>query len=145
MGRSKSKLIYVHRSQFPRFFYNVKKKKLRKNFYKFIAEKKANIGAFYFFWKRSSILNKKLVHKRFALYNGFLFHILRTDGRHQGYRLGEFTATRRTPKHKGKQRQLKKRDKNKSKVKVNKYSALNQENKKKISNRQKTREQNRKT
>jgi ribosomal protein S19 len=148
MARSLSKLIYVHRSQFPRFFYNSKKKILRRGFVKLVVEKTANLGAYYYFWKRNSVINRKMLNKKFGLYNGFIFHVLRTDYRHQGFKLGEFSVTRRSAKHKGKQRQLKKRDKSSAKVvKINKYAAIasNKFSNKKVSNRQKAREQKKNT
>jgi hypothetical protein len=87
-----------------------------------------------------------LLNKKFGLYNGFIFHVLRTDYRHQGFKLGEFSVTRRSAKHKGKQRQLKKRDKSVGKdklIKFNKYTVVtnNSLSNKKVSNRQKLREQ----
>jgi ribosomal protein S19 len=115
MTRSKIKLVYVHRSQFPNFFYNEKKKRLRKKLYAYINEKGVNVGAFYFFWKRFSTITRKLINKRFALYNGYIFHILRTTDNHLGYKLGEFTVTKRSVIHKGKQRQKKKKKKIKKK------------------------------
>lgn len=139
MARSKSKIAYVHRAQFPISFLNSKKKKARIPLYKLVLDKKAKIGFSYFFWKRDSVFNNKLANKRFVLYNGYLFHVLKTDSNYLGLKLGELTVTRRSVKHKGKQRQVKKREKNKTKVKVNKYAVFAKVEKK-VSNRQKTRE-----
>lgn len=143
MTRSKSKLLYVHRSQFPRFFFNNKKKILRKPLYKYVNEKGIRVGAFYFFWKRYSVINRKLIFRRFALYNGFLFHVLTTNEQHLGYRLGEFTATWKTAIHAWKQRQKKKHEKIKRNFEnSNKYSAyFLKKSKTKVSNRQKKREE----
>ena len=103
MTRSKLKLNFVHRSQFPKHFYNVKKKQLRRHLYGLVNEKGVKIGPFYFFWKRGSVINKKLLNKRFVLYNGYLFHVIRTTYDNLGYRLGMFTVTRKSVIHKGKQ------------------------------------------
>jgi ribosomal protein S19 len=61
-----------------------------------------------FFWKRNSLLNKKLLNKRICIFNGKLFHIINTNINFRGFRLGEFSVSRKRPIHKGKQRQLKK-------------------------------------
>jgi ribosomal protein S19 len=63
-----------------------------------------------YFWKRSSLLNKRLAktNKTIGIYNGFGFVVLHLKKRFFGYRLGEYSVTRRAPRHKGKQRQKKK-------------------------------------
>jgi len=65
------------------------------------------------------------------LYNGYLFHVIRTTYDNLGYRLGMFTVTRKSVIHKGKQRQKKKREKSKLKeLKSNKYTSFLKEKKK---------------
>jgi ribosomal protein S19 len=55
------------------------------------------------------LLNKRLANttKTIGIYNGFVFIILHLKKKYFGYKLGEYSVSRRTPKHKGKQRQKK--------------------------------------
>jgi ribosomal protein S19 len=55
-------------------------------------------------------LNKRLANtnKTIGIYNGFGFIILHLKKKFFGYKLGEYSVSRRTAKHKGKQRQKKK-------------------------------------
>jgi len=55
-------------------------------------------------------LNKRLAktNKTIGIYNGFGFLILHLKKAFFGYKLGEYSVSRRAPKHKGKQRQKKK-------------------------------------
>jgi ribosomal protein S19 len=55
-------------------------------------------------------LNKRLAKtgRTIGIYNGFGFIILHLKKKYFGYKLGEYVISRRTPKHKGKQRQKKK-------------------------------------
>jgi len=142
MARSKNKLVYVHRSLFPKFFYNPKKKMSRKHLYKCIVEKNSKIGPYYFFWNRATVINKKLLNKRIALYNGYVFHIISITEDHEGFKLGEFSTSRRTVKHAGKQRQIKRREKKSVRQYVidKYYPAPNMKKQGKTSNRQKVRD-----
>lgn len=110
MSRSLYKLPYIHRSLW------AKSVKARKNikYSQVLAEKilpfETILAPNLYFWKRSSILNKRLAktNKTIGIYNGFGFIILHLKKNFFGFRLGEYSVSRRTPKHKGKQRQKKK-------------------------------------
>ena len=110
MARSIYKLPYVHRSLW------AKSIKSRKNiqYSSVLAEKilpyETVLASNLYFWKRSSLLNKRLAktNKTIGIYNGFGFVVLHLKKRFFGYRLGEYSVTRRAPRHKGKQRQKKK-------------------------------------
>lgn len=110
MARSLYKLPYVHRSLW------AKSIKSRKNirYSSVLSEKilpyETVLASNLYFWKRSSLLNKRLAqtNKTIGIYNGFGFIILHLKKKFFGYKLGEYAVSRRTPKHKGKQRQKKK-------------------------------------
>jgi len=110
MSRSLYKLPFIHRSLWEKSI------KIRKHikYSEVLAEKilpyEANLVSNLYFWKRSSMLNKRLAktNKTIGIYNGFGFIILHLKKRFFGYRLGEYSVSRRAPKHKGKQRQKKK-------------------------------------
>jgi ribosomal protein S19 len=42
-----------------------------------------------------------------CIYNGFRFVVVNISAKQKGFRLGEFSVTRRKPRHKGKKRQKK--------------------------------------
>jgi ribosomal protein S19 len=110
MSRSLYKFPYVHRSLW------AKSIKARKHL--FYSEVLANrvfpiksvISNNLYFWKRSSILNKRLAYTNtsIGIHNGLGFHVLHLNNKFFGFRLGEFSVSRRAPRHKGKQRQKKK-------------------------------------
>jgi len=110
MARSLYKLPYIHRSLWAK---SIKSRKYIK-YSQVLAEKilpyETVLASNLYFWKRSSILNKRLANtnKTIGIYNGFGFIILHLKKKFFGYRLGEYSVSRRTPKHKGKQRQKKK-------------------------------------
>ena len=109
MARSLYKLPYVHRSLW--------RKSIKSRKYITYTEKLAEkvqpftyLVSNFYFWKRNSLLNKRLAktNKTIGIYNGFSFIVLHLNKKYFGYKLGEYSVTRRTPRHKGKQRQRKK-------------------------------------
>jgi len=108
MSRSKKKLGYVHRSLFKKNMFNEKKRELRQKSYKLLLNPKVSISPFCLFWKRNSLINKNLINKKIGLYNGWGFNHTDITKDYIGFKLCELNTTRRTPIHKGKQRQKKK-------------------------------------
>lgn len=110
MSRSLYKLPFIHRSLWDK---SIKIRKYIK-YSQILSEKvipyETFIASNLYFWKRSSILNKRLAktNKTIGIYNGFGFLILHLKKAFFGYKLGEYSVSRRAPKHKGKQRQKKK-------------------------------------
>jgi ribosomal protein S19 len=66
-----------------------------------------NLGKNMYFFIRASFISKRLAktNKIIGIYNGFAFLTMTLNKKMAGYRLGEFSGTRRTPKHKGKKAQ----------------------------------------
>jgi|1185.fasta_scaffold748150_2 ribosomal protein S19 len=108
MSRSKYKLTFVHRSQINKFLTNKIKRTNRQNLYKHMVNKFISVSPLYFFWKRYSNISKKLLNKKICVYNGKVFHIVNTNLKFRGFKLGEFAVSRKKPIHKGKQKQIKK-------------------------------------
>jgi ribosomal protein S19 len=108
MSRSKFKLPYVHRSQINKFLFNKIKRSTRQHLYQYMINKYVSISPVYFFWKRYSNINKRILNKKICVYNGKIFHIVNTNLKCKGYRLGDFSVSRKRPVHKGKQKQIKK-------------------------------------
>jgi len=108
MSRSRYKLKFVHRSQINKFLYNKIKRSSRQDLYKHMVNKYVSISPIFFFWKRYSNLSKKLLNKKICIYNGKIFHIVNTNFKCRGFKLGEFAVSRKKPVHKGKQKQIKK-------------------------------------
>jgi len=110
MSRSLYKLPYVHRSLWAK---SIKSRKYI-TYSEKLAEKTlpytSNLVSNFHFWKRNSLLNKRLAKtaKTIGIYNGLGFVILHLKKRYFGYKLGEYAVSRRSPRHKGKQRQKKK-------------------------------------
>jgi len=110
MSRSLYKLPFVHRSIWAK---SVKSRKYITYSEKLLEKTlpyEINLVSNFHFWKKSSLLNKRLAKtgKTIGIYNGYGFVILHLKKRYFGYKLGEYVVSRRTPKHKGKQRQKKK-------------------------------------
>jgi len=109
MARSLYKLPYIHRSLWKKSIssrkYIVYSKKLSERVQPF-----TNIVSNLYFWKRSSLLNKRLAktNKTICIYNGFSFLVLHLKRKYFGYKLGEYSLSRKVAKHKGKQSQKKK-------------------------------------
>jgi len=121
MARSIFKLPYVHRSVFSRsiirreqFFKNVADAK--STFGKLLVERRVNLPLHVFFWKRNSAISKGLSSKKICTYNGKLFVVLNPNKDLKGFKLGEFSVTRKLAKHP----QKKKRQFKKVKPKINK-------------------------
>jgi len=108
MSRSKYKLKFVHRSQINKFLNNKIKRTNRQGLYKHMVNRFVTISPLNFFWKRSSNINKRLSNKKICIYNGKIFHIVNINAKFKGFRLGEFSVSRKKPVHKGKQKQIKK-------------------------------------
>jgi len=110
MSRSLYKLPFIHRSLWDKAIKTRKYIKYSDVLTEKILPYEANLASNLYFWKRSSILNKRLAktNKTIGIYNGFGFIILHLKKRFFGYKLGEYSVSRRAPKHKGKQRQKKK-------------------------------------
>lgn len=108
MSRSKFKIPFVHRSQITKFLNNKIKRTTRQNLYQYMVNKYVSISPLYFFWKRYSNVSKKLLNKKICVYNGIVFHIINLNQKTRGFRLGEFSVSRKKPIHKGKQKQIKK-------------------------------------
>lgn len=113
MGRSLFKLPFVHRSLFGRSI--ARREKIFKNnsalkvkFDKLLSEKKSNLYLHFCFWKRASCLNKYLSTRKIMIHSGKFFIIKTPNLNSKGFKLGEFSVTRKRPKHKGKKRQSKK-------------------------------------
>jgi len=111
MARSLYKLPYVHRS----LWENSIQSRKYITYTEKLAEKKfpwtGHLASNLHFWKRNSLLNKRLANttKTIGIYNGLGFVILHLKKKYFGYKLGEYSLSRRTPRHKGKQRQKKKK------------------------------------
>lgn len=109
MARSNFKTVYIHRSQFKKFLFNSEKKFLREKYYKFLTKSNVNILPYFFFWKRNSAINKWLLNYNICVYNGISFQVLFTGfSNFKGYKLGEFSVSRKKPIHSGKRKQIKK-------------------------------------
>lgn len=108
MSRSKYKLPFVQRSQISKFLNNKIKRTTRQYLYQYMINKYVSISPIYFFWKRYSNVSKKLINKKICVYNGIIFHIVNLNVKCRGFRLGEFSVSRKKPVHKGKQKQIKK-------------------------------------
>jgi len=107
MCRSLKKANFVHKSLFKKSILRREKSKVHSKMQKFFVDKKAKIFPSSILWKRNSIINKNFLNKKLAIYNGFRFVIVNISVKHKGFRLGELSVTRRKPKHKGKKRQTK--------------------------------------
>ncbi len=110
MARSLYKFPYVHRSLWLKSVKARKRIVYSSDLSSKIMPHDTPIANNMYFWKRSSLLNKRLAktNKTIGIYNGFGFVVLHLKKRFFGYRLGEYSVTRRAPRHKGKQRQKKK-------------------------------------
>jgi len=73
-----------------------------------MVNKYVTVSPKFFFWKRASTLSKRLINKRICVFNGKVFHIINTNVKFRGLKLGEFSLSRKKPTHKGKQKQIKK-------------------------------------
>jgi ribosomal protein S19 len=136
MARSKSKLIYIHRSQFKHLVFNAKKRILRtKNNYNQLIDKKISIRPFFLLWKKAGKIISSYFNNKIAVYNGKFFLVNEIKPGLKGYNLGEITNTRRKPRHKGKLRQSKKVIKKTKEEKLSKYTDVNYT--KKIHNKKK--------
>jgi len=107
MCRSLKKSNFVHKSLFKKSMQKRERSKIHSKMFKFFIDKKAKIFPSSIFWKRNSVINKNLLNKKLCIYNGFRFAVVNISAKHKGFRLGEFSVTRRRPKHKGKKRQKK--------------------------------------
>ena len=126
MARSKSKLIYLHRSQFKRFLFNKIKRVLRtKKIYNLLYEKTTSIRPFFLLWKRAANVTNHYINNKIALYNGRLMLINDVKYDTKGYKFGELINTRKRPNHAGKVRQKQKVKKRTREEKVLKYTAIN--------------------
>jgi len=110
MSRSLYKLPFIHRSLWTKSIKMRKHIKYSEVLTQKVLPHETNVASNLYFWKRSSVLNKRLAktNKTICIYNGFGFIILHLKNKFFGYKLGEYSVSRRTPKHKGKQRQKKK-------------------------------------
>lgn len=110
MARSLYKLPYIHRSLWAKSIKSRKHIKYSQVLTEKVLPYETILASNLYFWKRSSILNKRLANtnKTIGIYNGFGFIILHLKKKFFGYKLGEYAVSRRTPRHKGKQRQKKK-------------------------------------
>ena len=110
MARSLYKLPYIHRSLWAKSIKSRKYIAYSKTLAEKILPHDNKLQSNLYFWKRSSLLNKRLANtnKTIGVYNGFGFVILHLKKKFFGYKLGEYVVTRRSAKHKGKQRQKKK-------------------------------------
>jgi len=107
MCRSLKKCNFVHKSLFKKSMLRREKSKIHSKMSKFFVDKKAKIMPSSVFWKRNSLINKNILNRKLCIYNGFRFVVVNISNKHKGFRLGEFSVTRRRPKHKGKKRQKK--------------------------------------
>jgi len=107
MCRSLKKANFVHKSLFKKSLLRREKSKIHSKMARFFVDKKAKVFPSSILWKRNSLINRNLLNRKLALYNGFRFVIVNISVKHKGFRLGEFSVTRRRPKHKGKKRQTK--------------------------------------
>lgn len=110
MSRSLYKLPFIHRSLWAKSIQIRKYIKYSDVLFEKTLPYETKISSNFYFWKRSSILNKRLAKtaRTIGIYNGFGFQVLHLKKKFFGYKLGEYSLSRRTPKHKGKQRQKKK-------------------------------------
>jgi len=110
MSRSLYKLPFIHRSLWAKSIKTRKHIKYSEVLEKKVIPYETILASNLYFWKRSSIINKRLAktNKTIGIYNGLGFIILHLKKKFFGYKLGEYAVSRRAPKHKGKQRQKKK-------------------------------------
>lgn len=110
MSRSLYKLPFIHRSLWAKSITSRKHIKYSEVLAEKVLPYETVLASNLYFWKRSSILNKRLAstNKTIGIYNGVGFQILHLKKKFFGYKLGEYSVSRRTAKHKGKQRQKKK-------------------------------------
>lgn len=122
MARSKSKLIYLHRSQFKKFLFNPKKRNIRtQKYYNLLQDPKISIRPFFLLWKRNANINNYYINNKIAIYNGKIFIINNLKLDVKGYKFGELANTKKRIKHTGKQRQIKKIIKKLNDIKKNKF------------------------
>jgi len=107
MCRSLKKCNFVHKSLFKKSMQKREKSKIHSRMVKFFVDKKAKIFPSSILWKRNSLINNNLLNKKLAIYNGYKFVIANISTKHKGFKLGELSVTKRKPKHKGKKRQKK--------------------------------------
>ena len=107
MCRSLKKVNYVHKSLFKKSLLRRDKSKIHSRMTKMFIDKKAKVFPSSILWKRNSLINKNMVNKKLCIYNGFRFVVVNISTKLKGFRFGEFSVTKRRPKHKGKKRQKK--------------------------------------
>ena len=103
MSRSLYKVPFVHLSCFEN---KIKDKKI-KNLSFYLKNTKRKVPENLFFFKRKSVVNFQLLNKKIAVHNGYYFPELIMVIDTIGFRLGEFSTSRKYPKHKGKQKSIK--------------------------------------
>jgi len=107
MCRSQKKANYVHKSLFKKSMLRREKSKIHSKMSKLFVDKKAKVIPSSILWKRNSLINKNILNKKLCIYNGYKFIVVNISAKLKGFRLGEVSVTRRRPKHKGKKRQKK--------------------------------------
>jgi len=112
MSRSLYKLPYIHRSLWEKSIKSRIKIKYKKKMMDLIIPAGTVLEKNLYFWKRGSLLNNSLIksNKTIGVYNGFAFIIMHLNNNTSNYKLGQFSVTRRSPRHKGKQKQQKKQN-----------------------------------
>jgi len=110
MTRSNYKLPFVHKSLFVSTIEKKKDSEFKLNLNESLLFKK-NVESCYFFFKRNSRFTSELVGKKIAIYNGNNFVIYNVNEDSLEFKLGEFSVTRKKPKHAGKLKQSKKVEK----------------------------------
>jgi len=107
MCRSQKKANYVHKSLFKKSMLRREKSRIHSKMSKLFVDKKAKVIPSSILWKRNSLINKNILNKKLCIYNGYKFIVVNISAKLKGFRLGEVSVTRRRPKHKGKKRQKK--------------------------------------
>lgn len=126
MGRSKSKLVYIHRSQFKKYLFNNKKRIIRTpNYYELLLNKKATIKPFFLLWKRGAPTVNHYVDNKIGIYNGKYFLVNNVKDATKGFKLGELANARKKPNHKASKKPSVVKNKTSKNSLINKYTTIN--------------------
>jgi ribosomal protein S19 len=107
--RSLYKIPFVHKSAFKKYIILRQKSNVHKKMLKILEKRKMKLPTYLLFWKRASKINSNyLIGKKVSVYNGKYFISVILKKFAIGYRLGQFTLTRKKPIHSGKYKQRKK-------------------------------------
>ena len=107
--RSLYKVPFVHRSVFFKYVDRRRKLSVHSNIQGILNRKKIKMPRYLVFWKKSSKLSgSKLIDRKIAIHNGKVYMFVSLKKGTIGFKLGQFTITRRTVIHSGKMKNKKK-------------------------------------